>query len=394
MSRLRPLRVLAALLALGLTLAVSAASPAGAAAPFTVSLAAAQLGLGPGGTTTLTATSNQDVGQTSFFINIFDATTGTFLAGCGSGTTCTASVTQNVSTMHSYVADIAADKSFPPTAPEAISNTVVVSWMTIHLAASATVLQPGGTTTLTATASMDVSPFAIEIFDTTTGLAVAQCGSGTTCTASVTRGSAFGTYVAYVSDPGSAFPPSGLRAQSPESILVSWLSLSLTATPSSLPAGGTTTLTATASADVTQTPFYIQLFDLYDGIRMIPICKGTTCSINVSQPNPIQRTYIAFVAVVGDTSHTLPPPDLRASSGFVDVTWNPIFVPNLIGDTDLQARSALGVLGLRANGTPTVDCNHLGQVVSQNPSPGTQVAPGSTVSYRVGGPPAAPKTCP
>jgi len=51
-------------------------------------------------------------------------------------------------------------------------------------------------------------------------------------------------------------------------------------------------------------------------------------------------------------------------------------------------------LGLHANDTPAVDCNHLGQVISQNPGPGTQVPPGSTVSFKVGAEPAPPKQCP
>src|SRR5205807_1892003 len=84
-------------------------------APFTVSLTASPTALAPGGTTSLTATTNQDVGPTPWFIEIFDQTTGTFLADCGFGTSCQTSVTHSASTIRTYVAYVSGfGTGFPP----------------------------------------------------------------------------------------------------------------------------------------------------------------------------------------------------------------------------------------------------------------------------------------
>lgn len=243
MSHLRPIRILGALLALGLALTLSAAgwAPASAsgtgkpASPaavlsdgpaFSVGLAASPASLAPGGTTTLTATSSRDVATTPFWIEIFDLTSRTLLAACGSGTTCTTRVTVFGSAVRSYAAYISSfGSAFPPQSIQASSSAVYVSWLSVTLTANPAQLRPGGASLVTANASLDVgaTPFYIEVFDQGSGAFLAVCGSGSSCSASVSQPVVTErSYVAFVSGFGSALPPPDIRATS-NTQLVDWV---------------------------------------------------------------------------------------------------------------------------------------------------------------------------
>jgi beta-lactam-binding protein with PASTA domain len=74
-----------------------------------------------------------------------------------------------------------------------------------------------------------------------------------------------------------------------------------------------------------------------------------------------------------------------------------VTVPNLTGDIPAQAASELSAVGLFLAGTVGVTdnfCNNLGTVLNQNPSPGTQVNPGTGVTIFIGQPPPPPAACP
>ena len=86
-----------------------------------------------GGTATLTATYSTDVGPTPYYIEIFDHTTGTLLAACGSGTVCTASV-QIIQSCHTvsrtYIAYISEySTTDPPPVSVATSNLWTVQFI-------------------------------------------------------------------------------------------------------------------------------------------------------------------------------------------------------------------------------------------------------------------------
>jgi hypothetical protein len=366
---------------------------AAAAVPFSVKLVADNASLAPGGTATLTATSNQDVSPTPFFIEIFDATTGAFLVSCGTGTTCATSVTQSGSTVQNYVAYITdSGKVFPPPAPQATSSPLIVSWLTISLAGSPVALQPGGTTTLTATASLDVSttPFFIEIFDATSGAQVTECGFGATCATSVTQtGSTVRTYVAYVSDLSPIFPPPDIRAQSLAAV-VSWVTITLSISPTNLPARSAATVQAVASLDVGPTPFFIQVYDRDTHQKAIGCSTGSVCVGQVSQASPGQHVYIAYVSAFADTG---PPPDIRATSDSIFVTWtaSTAVVPSLVGDFEQEARDAITAAGLVPNVSHTMACIDPQRVLDQSPSGGTLLPIGSSVHITVDT--GTPQTC-
>lgn len=76
-------------------------------------------------TQSVTATANIDVGPTPYWIEIFDQTTGTRVAVCGSGTTCTATIPATTSTSDELVAFISSNSAdLPPVNAQAASNIV------------------------------------------------------------------------------------------------------------------------------------------------------------------------------------------------------------------------------------------------------------------------------
>lgn len=94
---------------------VAAAAPATPALPsggngFSVSLATSSSYPYVGQSVTLTATTNTDVGPTPYYITIYSETTGAELALCGAGTTCSATVSQNLPSTQTFEAFVGDDR--------------------------------------------------------------------------------------------------------------------------------------------------------------------------------------------------------------------------------------------------------------------------------------------
>jgi hypothetical protein len=123
-------------------------------------------------------------------------TTNKFVTQCHSND-CTATVSQNVITTHTYRAYIAKfGKSFPPSGVQGFTGSVSVKWgAKLVLNTDSTGLFNGEKATLTAKA---VGPGAITIKDTQSGQTVGSCPSAATtvCTATVTGFSSEHTYAA------------------------------------------------------------------------------------------------------------------------------------------------------------------------------------------------------
>jgi hypothetical protein len=286
-----------------------------------VSLGANTRWVPPGAGVTLTVYANTDVGPTPWYLEIFDQSTGGAVAICASGSSCSVSVSQSYATTHSYVGYASGyGTSNPPPSVQATSNSVAVTWLAVSLGVSTTVLVPGGTTTLTAYANTDVgpSPYYIEIFDSTTGTRVAVCGSGSSCSTNVTQSSStIRNYVAYIALSGTTNPPPSVQVTS-NTVLVTWLGVSLSANPTILAPGGTTTLTASASQDVGPTPYYIEIFDHTTFALLATCATGITCSTSVSQSSGTIHNFIAYISTYGTSD---PPSNTRATSNVATVTW-------------------------------------------------------------------------
>jgi hypothetical protein len=113
----------------------AAAAPATPALPaagdgFSISLAASSSYPLAGGSVTLTATTNADVGPTPYYITIYSETTGAELAICGTGTTCSATVSQSgpgTQDFEAFVGDEVAGGGQPGFVVVS-SNEVPVTW--------------------------------------------------------------------------------------------------------------------------------------------------------------------------------------------------------------------------------------------------------------------------
>jgi len=146
---------------------------------------------------TLTAVSSVDVGPTPYYIEIFDNNTGTLIARCGRGTTCTVSVRFDTPAAHRYIAYIAGySATYPPAGIQSASVDAEpwVTWTSsdLRVGVSTSWGDPSQPYSVTATTNADVgpTPYYIEIFsefrDPVTGLdngfsLLAACSSGTTC---------------------------------------------------------------------------------------------------------------------------------------------------------------------------------------------------------------------
>lgn len=281
-----------------------------------MTLTASSTDLFPTMFSTLTATANADVGPTPYYIRIYDLSSNSYIATCGSGTTCSFGVTEPTPNSQEYVALISdASGSYPPGNIRATSSPAFILWHStgVSLTASATTLGVGGISTLTATSSADVgpSPFYIEIFDATTGVLVADCGFGTTCTASVSQSDAeTDQYVAYISQFSASSPPPGIQATSDTSF-VTWTSsgwqVSLSGPEENFGSG---TYTATVNGDVGPTPWWIEIWDETTGRLLTECGSGGSCAVAYT-PSSRGETLVAFVASAGSA---YPPAGIQASS--------------------------------------------------------------------------------
>jgi hypothetical protein len=319
-------RIRAAVVVLGLFIGIApflggmTAASAAPPPPWTTTIAASPQSTWPTLNSTIVVTANGDVGPTPYYIRIYDTSTSsaTLLATCGTGTTCSVSVTRPtpaVGYFQGRITDLAGN-----VVPGSQSPTISVNWqgVTLSLAANPTTLNPNQPSTLTATSSLDIgpSPFWIQIYDRTAGTRLNACAFGTTCSVTVIQPSGTHCYVAYLS--AYTDPPTQIQATSNLGC-VTWSSagwrISLSANPSPF-TFGTTVLTANVNGNVGPTPYYIEIFN-EDGTRVAVCGSGSSCATTVTPAFPPGSDFIAFVS---DSSSTFEPGNIQASSNVVHVT--------------------------------------------------------------------------
>jgi len=200
----------------------------------------------------------------------------------------------------------------------------LLPWV-LTINASATTLWPSQQITVSMTANQSVSstPLFMTLWASRPGsssVLLARCGTGTFCSVTYTESTpGFVTYFAELTD--------GLDHQSPENSLfaealdVHWLSsnLTLTASPSTLPIGGTATLTA-HMAEIGFSPLYAEIYDDTTGTRLAICGSGTACSVTVSQA--VATTHM-FRAYFSQNSTAWPPAGTVEQTPVNLVTWTP-----------------------------------------------------------------------
>lgn len=230
----------------------------------------------------------------------------------------------------------------------------------VTLSADRTTLEVDEYAVLTTTASQDLTGtrYTTYLYDQSDPAWYRTCKTRT-CSFPVTQTiPGAHSYIAYIARdrPDPQYPPMQIRATS-NTVSVSWTPSTMAVTLSTdrawLPPGATSTLTAEATKPVDGLPVAIQVYDIASGERLAICDTGTTCSVPVVQLAPTSRTYRAFVA---GPSATHPPPDIRASSNVVIVTWSvlpdPTRPPNVGGGPVTGAVTFVDSTGVPPGGAP------------------------------------------
>jgi hypothetical protein len=189
----------------------------------------------------------------------------------------------------------------------------------VRLEASVAALKSGQSAVLTATASLTMTGTrsAIEIFDQTTGTLVGACMQASQCLVAYTALSGVHTFVAYLTPPVASQPTQNAIASNPVS--VSWFSLSIAAVSAAMVSPGKPiTVTATTTADVSNSGYKLSLYDQSSGTRLTYCSRGTTCSTTLTKAQAGSRLIVAFVS---DASETSPPSSIQAQSSPITTTW-------------------------------------------------------------------------
>jgi hypothetical protein len=275
----------------------------------------------------LTATAATSVTGTASAIEIFDRTTGTLAGACMASSRCQVNYSAT-SGKHSFAAYVMPPGATAPKAGAAIaSNSIRVTWLAVSIDAGVpAAVGPGKAIKLTASTSVDVRSlgFVLMFWDTTTNKRLTYCSSGSSCSTLVSEPAAGShTIVAYVADTANATPASGVDASS-NSVSPTWLSVVLSAGTIDPNAGGTVYLTATANADLTNTPWNIGIFDQAGNLIGKPCKSVRVCTAQVSVGG---GTTPAFSAAIGATpvqqsvggvaGHMLP--SLSSTAPLVDI---------------------------------------------------------------------------
>ena len=158
---------------------------------------------------------------------------------------------------------------------------------------------------------------AIEIFDQTTGTLVGACMQASQCVVAYAADSGNRTFAAYVTPPVANQPTDNLITSNP--VTVSWFSVALAAASAAMVGPGQpVTVTATTTADVSNSGYQLGLYDQSSGTRLTYCSHGTTCSTTLTKEQAGSRSIVAYVSGASVTS---PPPDIQAQSSPITATW-------------------------------------------------------------------------
>ena len=245
----------------------------------------------------LDARSTLDVSGTPYAIEIFDASTQTLVAACTETSECQVSFSAK-SGLHQFVAFVTQPTTTLPTAGAKLtSNKVDVRFLGVSLRVNdPSVVGPGKAVTFTADATEDVGKtgFVIELHDAITGERLTFCSRGTTCSMSLiepvggvhTIIATLGPSTPEVRDANPAVHAASTRVQA------TWLAISATVAATR---SGTATLSATANADLHQTPYLIYFFDQSQK-QVGDACNAQSCTTVTSLPAGSTQTFIAVIA--------------------------------------------------------------------------------------------------
>lgn len=290
-----------------------------AAESWTVSLVASPPSQWAGVFTTLTATTNIDVGPTPYFIRIWDDERGAYIASCGVGTSCSVNITRTGPRATSFKVVVANSGGIAVASAFASAYWHVSG---LRLTESETTVGVSAPVLLTTFTDYDigVSPYWVQIYDDTARTILRSCGAGTMCSVNVSQATATThRFSACFTEYSASYPPQNILECTPQKS-VTWTGtagIRVFLQPTS-----PTMITATASIDVGPTPYWIQIYK-NTGERLIACGSGTTCNVTSSVTTPI-LCVDNLVAHIGTSSATLPDMEraaLATSRMFPVIQW-------------------------------------------------------------------------
>jgi len=303
-----------------------------------VTLSADSSTLASGATTLLVARSTSSVTGTPWAIEIFDVADRSLVGACTQSAICTVAYTGTAG-QHSFAAYVMTPGQKLPSGGVATSSKPVdVRWLGVRIAVSnPSIVAPGKPITFTASASDNVAKigYRIELRDAANGQRLTFCSQGTTCSTALVEPSAGTRTIAAALVAQSPASHAGAIAVSPSSNAVSgtWLGVQLATNAISGVGGGVVSLTATANADLSQTPWSIYIQN-EAGQQIGSPCNASTCSADVAVGANDHSRYRAVIArsvvvssgngPLGSVLHSVQPPttrlDLLAASPLVRPT--------------------------------------------------------------------------
>ncbi|TMD20390.1 MAG: DUF1906 domain-containing protein [Chloroflexi bacterium] len=267
-----------------------------------LTLTASAVSLLPHQKVVLTATAGAPVSGTGKAIEIFDETSGTLVGACSEGGQCVVAYSA-ASGIHKFLAVITPPTTHLPSIRSVISSPEVsVRWAGLRLETSTAVIGPGAAMTVTATSDVSVGGgFLLQLYDADTRVRITYCGHGNTCGASLSQASAGARrIVAAVAKPSDTLPSADAGIQS-DPLTLTWVAVTLTAS-AAYQIGSTVNLSASANADLTNTPWSIGILDEH-GHLVGPPCKtGSTCTAQVIQTGGGPGTFSAEIGAIPTTT--------------------------------------------------------------------------------------------
>ena len=288
-----------------------------------VELEAGSTFLQPGDRAVLTATASATMTGTNSAIEIFDRTTGSLAGTCTQWSQCIVAyaATSGLHTFAAFITQTGGDLPAVGAAPA--SNEVSVTWLAISLASDSTLVAPGKPVTFTAKSTFDVGKAGrvIVIYDNTTKQELTYCSRGTTCSTSLTQ-SAGGSHEIVGWIPGQ---PGAMS----RSITATWLGASLSGSSTYPQMGGTIHLTASANADLTNTPWSLGIYNQHGFLIGVACKTGNTCGADITL-SPGDTPY--YSAVIGE----LPSPAMTSTLGqMIEKASAPTALVNIQARSDL-----------------------------------------------------------
>jgi hypothetical protein len=235
---------------------------------------------GPGNNVLLTATASGSVTGSANAIHIFDRTTGAVAASCTQGSQCSVNYASKAG-VHAFTAYVTRPTTKVPAPPTLASNTISVSWIGVTLSAKNTIVGPAQPVTLTATSTIpvDKTGLLLQLYDAHTKARLTYCGSGSTCSTSLTQSTGGArSVVAALAKASPTLPVAEGAVAHSNLISPTWLSLVIEARMSGSNAGTPIHIRAKANADMTGTPWSIGIYNDQNQLVGAPCKSGSTCT--------------------------------------------------------------------------------------------------------------------